>query len=186
MACRPAPAAQAMRDQADRLWPRRSQASDGICASLLHRILSPRSDHNDGHAVDITHDPGHGVDCRALTRRLMADRRVTYLIFDRRIWSRERAAEGWRYYGGSNPHATHMHVSLDRARSYDTSPWFDDPEEDDLTPEQAKQLKELHDVLVKGVTTTTKGKRIGDAMTHMTTVRNHTTKIARKLGLKVQ
>jgi hypothetical protein len=33
---------------------------------------------------------------------------VAEVIYNRRIWTR---SEGWRTYGGSNPHTDHIHVS---------------------------------------------------------------------------
>ncbi|MFI9528807.1 peptidoglycan-binding domain-containing protein [Micromonospora rosaria] len=37
---------------------------------------------------------------------------LKYVIFNRRIWSVARASEGWRPYTGSNPHTTHVHISV--------------------------------------------------------------------------
>jgi hypothetical protein len=37
---------------------------------------------------------------------------VKYVIFNRRIWSKSRNAEGWRDYDGDNPHTGHVHVSV--------------------------------------------------------------------------
>ena len=70
------------------------------------------SDHNDGNAFDLTHDPTHGVDCGVLSRLVINDNRVTYVISNRQIYNRARVAEGWRPYTGLNPHNRHMHVSI--------------------------------------------------------------------------
>jgi hypothetical protein len=40
---------------------------------------------------------------------------VLYLIYNRRIWSAPKQAEGWRPYKGSDPHTDHVHISLSRA-----------------------------------------------------------------------
>jgi hypothetical protein len=57
-------------------------------------------------------------------------RAVKYVIYNRRIWSKARAGEGWRTYTGDDPHTSHVHVSVGvgpDGRStgpYDnTSPW---------------------------------------------------------------
>ncbi len=38
--------------------------------------------------------------------------RVEYIIWDRKIWSVARKAEGWRRYRGPNPHTDHVHVNF--------------------------------------------------------------------------
>jgi hypothetical protein len=81
------------------------------------------SDHNDGNAFDLTHDPAHGVDCGVLSRLVINDNRVTYVISNRQIYNRARVAEGWRPYTGLNPHNRHMHVSIQAASRDDLSPW---------------------------------------------------------------
>jgi hypothetical protein len=82
-----------------------------------------KSDHNDGNAFDLTNDPAHGVDCNVLSRQVINDGRVTYVIWNRQIYNRDRAGEGWRPYDGTNPHDHHMHVSI-RSTSRDVlSAW---------------------------------------------------------------
>lgn len=117
----PTPAAASVLRQATALWPKRNRASDGLLPSKAHIAQNPDSDHNTGLAVDLTHDPKNGVDCADLFERLKADKRVAYLIFNRRIWVRKK---GELKYSGANPHTKHLHVSIYRALSHDTSPWF--------------------------------------------------------------
>ena len=100
---------QALRD-ATASWPNRNRASDGIMGDAAHQ--KRKSDHNDGNAFDLTHDPAHGVDCNLLSRKVINDGRVTYVIWNGQIFNRDRAAEGWRPYTGPNPHNHHMHVSI--------------------------------------------------------------------------
>lgn len=115
------PAAVAVLRQATALWPKRKKASDGLLPSKAHIKQNPNSDHNTGLAVDLTHDPKHGVDCAELFEKLKGDPRVLYLIFNRRIWVYKK---GEKKYTGSNPHESHLHISLKAEKSKDTSPWF--------------------------------------------------------------
>ena len=118
------PAAIAVLRQATALFPKRKRLSDGLLPSAAHQKQNPNSDHNTGLAVDLTNDPDNGVDCEQLFARFKDDKRVTYLIFRHRIWSRDRADEGNRVYSGSNPHLKHLHISINPAYSNDTSSWF--------------------------------------------------------------
>jgi hypothetical protein len=121
---RATPAAIAVLRQATAIAPSRMKASDGLLPSNAHLKQSPTSDHNTGLAVDLTHDPKNGIDCADIFEKLKEDKRVTYLIFKGKIWSKEKAKQGNRQYTGSNPHNKHLHISIDAACSADTSPWF--------------------------------------------------------------
>ena len=118
------PAATAVLKQATALWPKRKKLSDGLLPSLAHQRLNPNSDHNSGLAVDLTHDPANGVDCKVLFEKLKEDPRVKYLIFQGKIWSKDKAKSGNRAYTGSNPHNKHLHISINDGMGNDTSPWF--------------------------------------------------------------
>ena len=118
------PAAIAVLRQATALKPKRMKASDGLLPSAAHQVQNPKSDHNSGYAVDLTHDPKHGIDCKIIFQKLKEDERVKYLIFQGKIWSRERSAEGDREYDGSNQHTKHLHISINEDKGKDTSPWF--------------------------------------------------------------
>jgi hypothetical protein len=118
------PAAIAVLRQATALWPKRKKLSDGLLPSSAHLAASPNSDHNTGLAVDLTHDPENGVDCAVIFENLKEDKRVKYLIFNKKIWSREKKRLGNRPYGGSNPHTKHLHISIEPDMGSDTSPWF--------------------------------------------------------------
>lgn len=123
----PAPACKAVLSQASALWPTRSTASDGIMPDLRHQAIV--SDHNDGNAVDLTHDPASGCDAHKWARELVArrDRRIKYVISNGEIWSSLMANKGWRPYTGDNPHRKHAHVSILWEARDDTSPWFPQP-----------------------------------------------------------
>lgn len=115
------PAAVAVLRQATALVPKRKKASDGLLPSKAHIAQNPDSDHNTGLAADLTHDPHNGIDCGDIFDRLKADKRVAYLIFSGRIWSKER---GERDYSGPNKHMKHLHISIKAEYAKDTSPWF--------------------------------------------------------------
>ena len=121
---RATPAAIAVLRQATALKPMRKKASDGLLPSAAHLKASPTSDHNTGLAVDLTHDPKNGIDCEEIFENIKADKRVKYLIFNKKIWSRDRSGEGNRNYTGSNPHTKHIHISIEEEHAKDISPWF--------------------------------------------------------------
>ena len=118
------PAAIAVLRQATAISPLRMKASDGLLPSQAHIKQSPTSDHNTGHAVDLTHDPKNGIDCAEIFEKLKEDKRVKYLIFKGKIWSKEKSKLGNRRYTGSNPHNKHLHISIESTMGADTSPWF--------------------------------------------------------------
>ena len=118
------PAAIAVLRQATAISPLRMKASDGLLPSNAHLKQSPTSDHNTGLAVDLTHDPKHGIDCEDIFEKLKEDKRVKYLIFKGKIWSKEKSKLGNRQYTGSNPHNKHLHISIESTSAADTSPWF--------------------------------------------------------------
>lgn len=93
------------------------------------------SDHNPTSsgvvcAIDVLGDKGLGLAAFAEHLKRVNHRAVKYVIFNRRVWSKARNGDGWRRYSGSNPHTTHVHVSVGvgpDGRSTgpydDTSPW---------------------------------------------------------------
>lgn len=121
IAKRATPAAIAVLRQATAIAPLRMKASDGLLPSKAHIHQNPNSDHNTGYAVDLTHDKLGGIDCFLLFQKLQADPRVSYLIFQGKIWSKEK---GLRPYTGSNKHNKHLHISIKEGCGDDTSPWF--------------------------------------------------------------
>jgi hypothetical protein len=72
----------------------------------------------------LTHDPDKGIDCAVIFEKLKEDERVSYLIFNKKIWSRDKAKSGNRPYLGSNAHTKHLHISINPDKANDTSPWF--------------------------------------------------------------
>jgi hypothetical protein len=117
----PAPALLALRDAIDARWPSRAKASDGIMGDAAHQARA--SDHNQGNALDVTHDPANGPDLEALAAALIGDERVHYVIWNKRIRNRAFEDGAWRLYTGANPHTKHLHVSVSAEHREDTSPW---------------------------------------------------------------
>jgi len=121
VAKRATPAAIAVLRQATALRPKRQKASDGLLPSAAHINQNPSSDHNTGYAVDLTHDPEQGIDCFELYEKLQDDKRVKYLIFHGKIWSKKN---GESRYTGVNQHNKHLHISINDNAGSDTAPWF--------------------------------------------------------------
>lgn len=111
-----------------RLW--------GTIGDEKHR--SRKSDHNPWlqrgrygvvTAVDIPHQPAKGLDCTSVAASLVKhrDRRVKYVIWNRRILSYKRISRtpgwAWRPYKGPNPHTHHLHLSVRPEYCDDTKPW---------------------------------------------------------------
>lgn len=118
--------------QINAMAPNRSKASDGSIGDPEHRERP--SDHNPDaqgivRARDFTHDPAAGADMDKISEalRVSRDRRIKYVIFNRRIFSGVAGPSPftWRPYTGTNPHDKHMHVSTvaDNAIADDTSEW---------------------------------------------------------------
>ena len=107
-----------LRSQVNIRHPNRNKRSDGTIGDRAH--ASRASDHNPVggivHALDLTHDPAHGFNAHDLVERIRQskDARVSYLISNRRICSSTKAPWTWRKYTGSNPHSSHVHISIRR------------------------------------------------------------------------
>lgn len=134
-----------LRTDLNRLAPNRDKSSDGTIGDTAHQLSV--SDHNDDevgkvpirdadsrhevHAYDADVDlrePGLSMEKvvqHILARcRSGAEKRLRYIIFNRRIWE---ASNGWRQrtYSGANAHDKHAHfsASYETAREADTSSW---------------------------------------------------------------
>lgn len=116
MGWRLAGALQVLRAECNAAAPGRSKAADGTIGDSAH--AASRSDHNPNQAgvvcaLDVTHDPDNGADCHVWAEQVRSSGHPAfkYVIFAGRIASRSRGGE-WRPYTGSNPHRSHMHVSV--------------------------------------------------------------------------
>lgn len=123
-----------LRDEVNAMAPSRKKDADGTIGDAAHQTKA--SDHNpwvhDGSmgvvtALDITHDPANGCDCKTLSDALNQSRdpRIKYVIWNRQIFSATVAPWMWRPYTGISPHTEHVHVSVvsDQAHYDDATPW---------------------------------------------------------------
>jgi hypothetical protein len=136
MSWRVARSLEQLRSELNQAAPHRSKSADGGIGDEEHATRA--SDHNPwaplpgGGVVtarDFTHDPKGGLDCEVLGMFLRAkakagDRRVKYVIWDRRIAS-VRDDWAWRPYHGTSPHTHHLHLSVAPAQRLfdDDTPW---------------------------------------------------------------
>lgn len=113
------PALATFRQQVNTAHPDRSKASDGTIGDTAH--AASVSDHNPDaagwvRAFDLTHDPAHGVDIAQVAEdlRRARDPRVKYVIANGRIFAGNAGPSPWtwRAYSGSNPHRSHLHLSV--------------------------------------------------------------------------
>lgn len=150
MAYRLAKSLEVLRKQINEFSPNRKKISDGWIGNAEHK--SRTSDHNpwieDAQgigvvtALDITHDPEHGVDSGQIaeTLRKSEDPRIKYIISNGRICSAisvgGKKPWTWRRYTGKNPHDKHFHVSVaTKPELYDsTSLWILDMQHNTAPP----------------------------------------------------
>ena len=117
--------------QVNEMYPGRSKTDDGWIGDAAH--ASRASDHNPNkagvvQAQDITHDPpefdSYGF---AETLRTKKDKRIKYVISNKKIFAGNGGPQPWtwRSYSGSNPHDRHVHISVanDVALYDDASLW---------------------------------------------------------------
>jgi hypothetical protein len=116
----PSPACLRALKDANLLGPKRNRSYDGIMGDTSHQ--KRKSDHNQGNAFDLTHDPSSGIDCNTLVRLALLDYRVEYVIWNRQIYNKKMPDKGWRAYKGA-PHDHHMHVSICADLRDIGSPW---------------------------------------------------------------
>lgn len=131
--------------------PKRSKASDGSVADDEHeqssdhypKVLPGLGPTPTVTARDFTHDPGDGADMGVIAEalRLSRDRRLKYVIFNRRIFSATASpwVWVWRPYVGDNPHDKHVHVSVVASAAADDGSLWEIGA--DMTPDQAKMLE---------------------------------------------
>jgi hypothetical protein len=128
-------------EQINRDFPNRKTSEDGSIGNAAHE--KTRSDHNVKNtstpgfcrAIDITHDPLHGVDTYAIAEYLRThpDPRVRLIISDSRIagnasYVKDNGGKVWTWsrYRGTNAHDRHIHISVEKiAKLYDDASLWD-------------------------------------------------------------
>lgn len=110
-----------LKSQINKAVPSRAIGDDGGIGDKAHQ--SRDSDHNpqiaddDGYGVvtayDFTHDPASGMDSYMLAEwfRKNPDKRIKYIISNRKIWN-PSVSPSWRRYTQANPHDKHVHFSI--------------------------------------------------------------------------
>lgn len=107
----------------DDVWPNRDRRTDGWIGDSSHQ--QRQSDHNPDsrgivHAIDIDKD---GIEPMLVVEACISDDRPTsYVVYNRTIWSRTRDFRP-RAYTGSNPHTSHIHVSILYGTHWESSDW---------------------------------------------------------------
>ena len=159
MAWRLAKSLAVLRLECNTYAPNRDKTNDGTIGDAAH--ASRASAHNPNNAgvvcaLDITHDPTDGMDVHALARRLAKNPHpcLSYIVSNREICTWASGFKIWRKYGGSSPHIAHAHFRVGRGPDSEPTPPYDDttawgvapkpaPEENDMTEEQDRLLREL-------------------------------------------
>lgn len=102
-----------LRNEVNAAHPNRDKSSDGWVGDTSHQARV--SDHNPDYsaggivrAIDVDRD---GIDPYKLVRVACADSRTEYVIFERKIYQRNKGFAPIPYTG-SNPHDKHVHISL--------------------------------------------------------------------------
>ncbi len=134
--------------QVDAVYPVRHPA-DGTAAGQGHFTTNPKSDHTPDVNGDVrAGDIGEVVEDDAFTVaeaiRLSRDPRIKYVIHERRLFSSYDHTNGapytWRPYSGSNPHSSHVHISVLRTNQNDNTAWDIGDDMAFLTEDQQKEL----------------------------------------------
>lgn len=116
-----------LREQADDAYPDRQRDSDGTYADAKH--ANRKSDHNADpvtgyvRALDLDADfTKSSATAHYLADQIRiaakSDKRIAYVIFDRKIAS-ARSLWRWVKYRGVNPHTKHIHISFTKAGDED-------------------------------------------------------------------
>ena len=119
-----------LRNEINKKAPNRRKDYDGTIGDTSHAARASRHNPNSQHvvcAMDITHDPAHGMDTYALSDflRTHPHKDLEYVISNKRIASR---TSGWtsRKYTGSSPHSGHIHIAVGRGPDSNPTVPYDD------------------------------------------------------------
>lgn len=107
-----------LRKQINEAYPNRSKVSDGTIGDAAHQS-DKTSDHNPNAqdvvcAFDITHDPANELDIDILSNTLAQSRdpRIKYMIANKLILVPADYGWTWQPYTGTDPHTSHLHISV--------------------------------------------------------------------------
>lgn len=141
--------------EANAAAPDRNKRNDGTIGDAAHAARA--SSHNPNAygvvtALDITHDPAHGMDCGVLFEYLRTHPHpeLRYIIHNRQV---ARRTSGWavKVYTGSNPHTGHIHIAVGTGTDSNPLPPYDSTqswgvaaefgeEVDDMTPDEVRKI----------------------------------------------
>lgn len=102
-------------------WPKRDHKSDGWIGDTAHQAT--KSDHNPAPpsmVVRATDTDNDGIDPAATVAAMCAHPATHYVIYDRKIYTRENGFRPYRYTGPS-PHTEHIHRSILATRAAENS-----------------------------------------------------------------
>ena len=126
---RPARSLTQLLAQVNRSCPGRAKGCDGVIGDAAHQASGGDHCPDAGgvvRALDLTNDPESGLTSAHLADALVASRdtRIKYVISAGRICSSTITPWQWRKYTGTNPHRTHVHLSVvDGINGDDPRPW---------------------------------------------------------------
>jgi hypothetical protein len=113
--------AETLRNQINLAFPDRDKRSDGWIGDSRHSAT--KSDHNPDklsggvvRAIDVDRDLGGPANnayylANQLRKVAKKDKRISYIIFNKKIASRILFWK-WRKYKGIDPHTSHIHISF--------------------------------------------------------------------------
>jgi hypothetical protein len=117
-----------LRAEFNTVSPNRDKGADGWIGDIAHQARS--SDHNPDSlgrvlAVDIDSTGPWATPFDGLVESLRGDSRLEYIIWNRRIASRDQGWTWRTYTGSADPHTGHAHFSArhDHAGNDSTAPW---------------------------------------------------------------
>lgn len=117
-----------LRSQVNSAYPNRSKASDGTIGDTSHAASA--SDHNPNQygvvcALDLTHQPGY-FDTHAMAESIRRNPHpeAKYIISNGRIAGGFNNWQ-WQKYNGSNPHSSHVHISVGSGNDGRSKPPYD-------------------------------------------------------------
>lgn len=144
-------------------FPNKDRSSDGTIGDAAHQAetsghnpddtAGSRAEYSDAdskqevRAVDVDSDlrDPRGTTMQQVIDRILAApgdlRRLRYIIYNRRIWSRNTSWQP-RAYNGSSPHTEHAHFSGDPDTDEDSAPWTSvlSFQEDEMTQAETNEI----------------------------------------------